>query len=661
MTIKYRPDIDGLRAIAVVAVVLYHAHFLGFSGGFVGVDVFFVISGFLITSLLLADHSSGQLSLLRFYERRVRRIFPALYVVLSTVLVAGWWIYAPRDFARLGDSTIAAALFYANFWFWRDSGYFESDESQTPLLHTWSLSVEEQFYLAFPLALFAILRWHKGETQKVLLWAAAISFLLSAASVYLAPTATFYLLPTRAWELLIGAYLAANQKHQMVPERWSNAVSYTGIGLIFASVGLYSESTVFPGVSAVLPTLGTALVILSTGGQRSVVGRTLSSTPMVFVGKISYSLYLWHFPVLAFASYLSIDELSILERNAAILASILLSVLSWRLVEVPSRQGLRFMTPKAVLGAGTAAMVAAGTVGAAISVNDGFRSRFSHAQLVILDGALDHNLDRMECSTRNNLELENSLCAIGAENAPISFVLWGDSHGETLRSALDVSARRHGRRGVFVGASGCPPVVGVEVSNRELCREMSEAIAHWLSETPTVETVFVASRWALWTSGTGVGRERTDQRRLYLDGLQYKQDSTNSDVLRVGLARTIEMIDGPNRRIWLVGPIPEMGVNVPRTLYLNSIGIDTDAPLYMSLAKFRERQRDVLATLNALATENDHVKLIWPHKRLCDASECTMSSAGRAIYHDDNHLSRAGAMLITDLFDSAFTDLPPLR
>ena len=333
----YRADIDGLRALAVTLVIVFHAWPAALSGEFVGVDVFFVISGYLITGIISSEIETGRFTIVSFYERRVRRILPALIVVLSITSFLAWRLLASEPFLNFAMSAVAAIFFSSNVYFWNESGYFAPEAGQTPLLHTWSLGIEEQFYILFPIALVIALRVFR-KTNAVLLLAATVSlsFALSVLWGSRHPSANFFLAPTRAWELLLGAILALSSEHL---ERYKggrltcSTIGACGLGLILTSASAFSKSTTFPGFAALAPTLGTLLVI-GSGRKGSYVRSLLSFKPLVALGLISYSLYLWHQPLFAFARVSSLTHPGPLDYVMLSVLSLGLAAITWRFVEL---------------------------------------------------------------------------------------------------------------------------------------------------------------------------------------------------------------------------------------------------------------------------------------------------------------------------------------
>lgn len=335
----YRPDIDGLRAIAVLSVTMFHFGIGPFRGGFAGVDIFFVISGYLITGIIHKEVAAGEFTFAAFYERRVRRIFPALFAMLLAVMVAAPFILLPSDLSRLGGAVISTLLFSSNVLFWRQSGYFDPAAQLNPLLHTWSLSVEEQFYIGFPILMLLIERYARRQIVPLLVLVAAISFALCLFFQPLRPTATFYLSPFRAWELLLGALLAVRAAPPITSRVAREVVSGAALMMLVASLLLLKEGPKFPGWEAAFPVVATAALLHSGASGDSLVRRILALRPMVLVGLISYSLYLWHWPLLVYARYLNdTDELPGGAGYLMLALALLAGWASYRWVETPFRR-----------------------------------------------------------------------------------------------------------------------------------------------------------------------------------------------------------------------------------------------------------------------------------------------------------------------------------
>jgi len=336
---KYRREIDGLRALAVIPVIFFHAGFETFSGGFVGVDVFFVISGYLITTIILSELEQGKFSIVNFYERRARRILPALFIVMLVCIPFAWLWLLPSDMKDFSKSLVAVSVFVSNILFWRESGYFDTAAELKPLLHTWSLAVEEQYYVVFPL--FLMLFWKLGKRWIIVTLGLVFiaSLALAQWAVYAEPSAAFFLLPTRGWELLIGAFAAfyfssANRKE--FGKGLSECGGWLGVALIFYAVFAYSKATPYPGFYAFVPTLGAVLIILFAT-QKSTVGKFVGNKLFVGIGLISYSAYLWQQPLFAFAKAYTFNLLTIMVTTALIFLSFAFAYLSFKYVETPFR------------------------------------------------------------------------------------------------------------------------------------------------------------------------------------------------------------------------------------------------------------------------------------------------------------------------------------
>jgi peptidoglycan/LPS O-acetylase OafA/YrhL len=378
--LTYRPDIDGLRALAVLLVVFNHLQ-TSVTGGYVGVDVFFVISGYLISSVILSEVEAGTFSIVGFYERRVRRIFPALLVTLFVASLLAYRYLLPSETNGFARSMLASVASVSNMFFWSQAGYFDASSSFKPLLHTWSLAVEEQFYIIFPLFLAGLSMWRRANLKTAIWSVAAVSFALACLSVHRAPTAAFFFAPLRAWELLLGTIVSQHYLPKISGGVWRNFASLAGLALILVPAWLYTAETPFPGLSALPVCLGAALLIGAGETGSSVIGRVLSWRPVVFVGLISYSLYLCHWPIIAFRNRSFIlsehDILGPRDRIEILVVSLIAATISWRFVETPFRSGVLRPGRKNLFLINGLAAVTVSVVALIMMGTDGLPSRFS--------------------------------------------------------------------------------------------------------------------------------------------------------------------------------------------------------------------------------------------------------------------------------------------
>ncbi len=459
---QYRKEIDGLRAVAVLPVILFHAGFSIFRGGFVGVDVFFVISGYLITSILINDIQQGQFSIARFYERRARRILPALFLVLFVCLPFAWMWMAPMALQDFAQSLIAVVFFASNILFWSEEGYFAPAAELKPLLHTWSLAVEEQYYLLFPLFLFVMWRFGRNRTFWSIVVIATLSLVLSEWGWRHKPSANFYLAPTRAWELLVGSLAAFYSVDR--PQRSNNFLSAFGLALILFSIFVYDTGTPFPSIYALVPVGGAALIILFAGHQ-TWTARLLSAPPFLWVGVISYSAYLWHQPLFAFARLHSATEPPKVEMLGLAVASLLLAWASWRWVETPfRRRKYPFLSRRKGIFA------ASGVVGAIFVVvgafgwlSNGFPSRMSLVANVDASQISLPNIDRGFCfydfNTHSELPVIAQIpnCHLGPDNGSNRVLLFGDSFAAQWEPFFALLAKDKDLRVDVVTTNWCFP------------------------------------------------------------------------------------------------------------------------------------------------------------------------------------------------------------
>lgn len=458
----YRPEIDGLRAIAVLPVILFHAGIAGFAGGFVGVDIFFVLSGYLITTILWNDLEAGKFTFKKFYERRIRRILPALIFVILCTLVVGWFWLTPQQFGELGTSSTLALYSVSNFHFYGQSGYFAQASETQPLLHTWSLAVEEQFYLLFPIALLWLHRLSDRRRTSIALAIVALGSLVLCEYLWrVDPDANFFLIPSRAWELMAGA-LCALYLHGRTA-KGNDVVAAMGLLMIGLSVVLFDETTPFPSLATLLPIGGTVLVVLfATDDNR--IARLLSTRVLVGLGLISYSAYLWHQPIFAFVRLRMGYEPSAAAMLALSALTILLAILSWKFVERPFRRQVP-QVPRKPQWSGVPAVLATLLVvaglGTIISTHNGLPARFDPARVAQYEASRALSPEMRPCKVEY-VQTDPAFCRHGMlEDPEFKVALIGDSHASQWTYALAKEAEQRGWQLDTYAKSSCA-LAGIE-------------------------------------------------------------------------------------------------------------------------------------------------------------------------------------------------------
>ena len=640
-----------MRAAAVLAVVLFHFGVPGVTGGFVGVDVFFVISGFLITSIIWRERQAGRFSFVDFWARRARRILPALFVMMAATLAVGWFLLAPKDYEELGRSVHYQVIFTSNLLFSRQHGYFDAASDIKPLLHTWSLAVEEQFYIIFPL-LLTLLASRLKHWRLALFGILLVSFGMSVWAVAHAPQKAFYLLHLRAWELLAGAMLA------VVPLRdWraspglAQGVSLLSMALILIAVFGFDSATPFPGAAALLPVLGVVGLIWANGQQSTWVGRLLSSRVMVGVGLISYSWYLWHWPVFVYASYAAVDGLSPLELGGLMLLSLVLGYLSWRFVETPFREKRLLPGRKAILATACVGILCLGLTGVALRKADGVPSRLSEQALRYAQ-AKKWSPELMACMADKDTPDERLFCHFGPKGSSVSALVWGDSHATALIPALEVAAKRHDISLVEASFAGCVPLDGLE--NIARCAHFNHRVEKAMAEQ-SFSDVVLAARWSLYLYGQMSG----DKEHALKDPAtgQYVRAIAEQRFAQ-GLRERIKGLRTAGHRVWLVKEVPLQEIIVPYRLSRLAMmhrPVDREG---LPVAEHLKRQAFISQLFAELAAADSGVAVLDPAPLLCGADGlCRVELNGRALYTDDNHLSDVGARHVEAFLEPLFSSL----
>ncbi len=632
---EYRREIDGLRAVAVLPVILFHAGVETFSGGFVGVDVFFVISGYLITSIILKEQQTGTFSLLRFYERRARRILPALFLVAVACIPFAWIWMLPADLESFGKSLIAVPTFTSNFLFARENDYFAAAAELKPLLHTWSLAVEEQFYVFFPLLLILAHKWRSVSTTTIVIAVGIISLGLAQWGVLNQPKIAFYFLPTRAWELMIGALIAVYVLRPNADKVQSNEVlAALGLLLILFSVFAFSEATPFPGIYALVPTLGTGLIILFAQAD-TFVGRLLATRVFVGLGLVSYSAYLWHHPLFAFARHRSLDAPTLDLMLGLSALSILLAIISWRYVERPFRDKSKFTQRQIFALSGTSSVLLV-VVGIVLSANNGFASRSANTGIKLAD--IDHMLAPNH-GLSPTCEHQFTLSEACTTAASPRMVLWGDSYAMHVAPALTSSAAEIPFRQHTV--SSCIPVQDISIvgnvvspARAEICLAQTEQVLEWLKSQDTIEYVVLASPFTY-----------LDFNLLTADG---EIISENKDAFVLDrMKATIELIRANGQKPVFIAPPPASGADLGRCFGRALLfGADPQRCDFNS----DDMSPASKATDRLMAQLSEYAPVISLKSLICEnenaGGRCSATIDGMPIYRDEGHLSISGAEYI---------------
>jgi peptidoglycan/LPS O-acetylase OafA/YrhL len=608
-TVGYRRDIDGLRALAITPVVLSHLHAPGFSGGFIGVDIFFVISGYLITGIIAREFDTGLFSLVEFYERRARRILPALFVMIVFVLAVASWLYLPGDFEGVPRSALMTLAFLGNVWFYLNTGYFDGRAETMPLLHCWSLAVEEQFYIAMPLLLWMISRLAPHRRPAIFAALALASFALAWWRQNNFGGTYFFLPVGRAWELLAGALLAvtavARPQHPWLRE----GLPLVGLGLIALAITFYDSSTPFPGIATVPPVLGTALLLHLAPG--TITGRLLSMRLPVAIGLISYSLYLWHWPLIAFAEYWNVEPLTGILRIVILAIALLAAWVSWRFVERPFRKTNR-MSRQRISALSAAGLASLGLISAAMLSLGGWESRFP--QEVLRYVATTETKTPCIAAPFGGYHIG---CVFGAATTPTSLV-WSDSHGIFLAQQLGEELKPQGKALVLQAFNACAPVIDFVRMDYPDCTKFNTSVITHLARTPSINRVYLAAFWA--------------DPKYHLPGMIAKVDATISRIRAAG------------KTVVIVGPVPLQPYNVPRYL-AHLVARGEIGQAHGGSAADYARQT-LWFTANYPRWQAEGVTILDPARALVAGEYTRIIAGGESLYVDENHLSMAGAKAV---------------
>ncbi|MBM79823.1 MAG: hypothetical protein CMJ78_04430 [Planctomycetaceae bacterium] len=648
---KYRPEIDGLRAIAVLLVLLFHADF-GFTGGFIGVDVFFAISGFLITSLILKEQQAGSFTLAGFWKRRIRRIFPVATLVVLATTFAGILLLLPDDLVELSESAIAQQIMLANVFFYQNTGYFAGPAEAKPLLHTWSLAVEEQFYLVYPILLVVGTRLPKRIFLILLVTLAAISLAMSEWGTRPHSAATFFLLAPRGWELLLGA-LVAFAPPTSGWRRWNaELLSVLGFAAILVPGWIYNSETPFPGFTALIPCLGTAVLIYSNLGSLTWIGTCLSRKPVVFIGLISYSLYLWHWPILALLKYWFEDHVTVGYRMGALAASGILAYLSWRFVETPFRRGFQQTSGGRIALTTAIGLVCVTGFAFWIRSTNGLPSRLPEN----LQTLADVSEPTRYTGSFQGSQLVLPVLGKGNESGTLDVMIWGDSHADFISDACQPIARRHGVSGVIAASPGMIPLLGTWRPSGVggAGSESWNAMVLGYVRRNQIKNVILVGRWAVNIDGRTDGNMDS----LIVDELsEFTVPSESRAAMLRGFQRTLKELNKDGIKVWVLKQVPlQDGFPHKRLLRWAFFG-GGELPTGVSRDIHNQRQFNVDSIFKQPVFEN--VRILDPANYCFDGQGRSQISDGRRSYYWDNdHLTADGAStLLTPMLDPIFIEI----
>lgn len=640
----YFPHIDGLRCLAIASVVGYHAQFPFPLGGFVGVDLFFVISGFLIISGLDRDLQKDGIRFRAFYFRRIRRLMPALLPMLTFVLLAGVMIYSPVDLKTLAASMLATMLFAANIFFYTKSGYFDTAAETRPLLHAWSLGIEEQFYMLVPFTVWALWRMFGSRYAYAMAALLIASFVAAVVTVAYAPTAAFYLMPQRAWEFLAGGLVGIVGPQLPASRRVREVVAAVGLSSIVGSILFYSATMSFPGATAALPVLGGVTTIWADLHGRTATGRLLASRPFIWLGGLSYALYLWHWPILVFGRHLVGGDVSLPGRLGLVGLSVAVAWISTRLLEDRAQRSFSFSRPLRLLAPTAAGVVLLMACAGVIFISGGWSQRRSSEHWHMIERDTWSNPDRETCfvgttsspRARTIADIEaGRVCHMGAPGKQVQYLLWGDSHAEALRNAFDIAGRKTHLAGAYVGEGGCPPILGIDDVSRGSdfhCKDTNRAVVDFIKREH-ITIVVMHSRWiGVFVHDFVVPNNK---------GQVIHGDD------RVAMAQQLMRTIGELKKIGvttlLVGPMVEPGYDVPGAIVGPACCSSAPRQLYVR-SHWLHSAEAINRLLKPMANAHG-IPYADPLLTYCADNKCPANRGTLPLFYDYRHVSNFGAAL----------------
>lgn len=631
---RYRPDLDGLRSIAVLLVLVFHFELFNVGqAGFIGVDIFFVLSGFLISSISWKQLQDGKFRLLDFYVKRIRRLSPALIAVQFLVLMFAWFRLFPPEALPISWESIATQAYIINFYLWKNVDYFGIQAEHVPLLHCWSLAIEEQFYLIFPLILVAIHRFARSWFWHALALISLTSFGLNLLFVESNPWVTFYLLPTRAWELSLGALTSYFVSYFASAKPWlRHGAAAIGLGLIICALAIYTPSIPFPGTYALLPTLSAMLLILAGTGTGSWLSPLLCTSPMLYIGQISYSLYLVHWPIKVLgANYVS--NYTYTHRWLFFFISIALSVVIYHFIEDPVRRKSLFPQTRHILAFYAASVVGIITLSTSSILTEGWRFRFPKETLTLVDYTKDKDFSRNKCEfIQDQGGQQQEVCRIGKEGAEPSWLTIGDSHAWALTEATSLALNQHGEAGYVMFARACLPL---EEMGTKRCRSFMDSVYQFIDKHPKISNVLVISIWRQAIEGYEgpSGDFINGAKLLHIFDTQFQ--------------RTLVKLSDQKRKVYIWKALPALEGIVPlkmaaKRAFNPSIKLTQSLDEYRATFKFLDK-----------AIKENHALIegvVSPESLFCDDKICKFEKDGVPLFFDNNHPAFSASHHFANLF-----------
>ena len=649
---EYRADIDGLRGIAIILVLFFHFEIGGIDNGFLGVDIFFVISGFLITQLISKEITTKKFSISEFYCRRIRRLFPALFFMLVIVSLASFIFFDRASFEKFGFSLITTSLFASNIWFWTETGYFAPSALEKPLLHTWSLSVEEQFYIFFPLLLLLFRRFLFPSPLLIITTLFILSLLLYLYGFYYHPDATFFLLPTRIWQLLAGSIIALLHLNR---RRKLKNLGFHTLGASLVLISLFPQFISALKIPPAIPcTVGTALILLPI--QNSWIVKVLSLKPLIWIGLLSYSLYLWHWPIYVFCKYLSFENIDTIKKLILVLLSLFFAWCSWRYIESPFRKMHILPRNKKYffIPAGSFLSVCI-LFGIVIIHKEGMA--FRHPQRDIIEAQSFWDWHPYGKSPRfHHLELSQNFSdvdIIGSEYAAPEFLLWGDSHAMAFIPGLEIAARKNNCSFYCLTRSGNPPLLNYQLPGQELLIDnsaLNKNILDFIKSNNKIKTIILACAWA-------------DYRENYK--LQNDPIGTNTiNFFNSRFSETIDTLNQLNKNIVVFSQVPPLAVNNFSTRYyflktrFPFLYDDAEMRITTSVKNYESKFSNFNEFINSFKNKNFMFLDLNQYFHNNDSSFFIFEQNGIPLYRDAGHLSTYGSEMLSMEFSHLFSQNP---